>query len=121
MADTPAVRLAHVPDSASAGPVEEPPSTDPKAHAAAVLSAAVEALLLPAEQAAALCAVSPATWYRMAAAGRCPAAIRLSRGCVRWRADELREWIAAGCPSRREWEARRAADNASGRPRQAGR
>jgi prophage regulatory protein len=76
------------------------------------------ALLLAARQAAALCGVSLATWWRMDAAGRCPAPIRLSPGCVRWRRDELESWIQSGCPSRREWEARR---NANGRPRQAGR
>jgi predicted DNA-binding transcriptional regulator AlpA len=45
----------------------------------------------------------------MVSAGRCPAPLRLSRGCVRWRAGELAEWVAAGCPPRREFEARRAA------------
>jgi predicted DNA-binding transcriptional regulator AlpA len=74
----------------------------------------VEALLLTADQAAALCGVSAATWYRMASAGRCPAPVRLSRGCVRWRAEELRDWIKGGCPPRGEWEARRAAGNGRG-------
>jgi predicted DNA-binding transcriptional regulator AlpA len=73
-------------------------------------------LLLTADQAATLCGLSPATWYRMSSAGRCPGPLRLSRGCVRWRAEELRDWIAAGCPGRREWQARRAAENANGRP-----
>ena len=94
-------------------PLRPTPEPDP--------TPAVEPLLLPADRAAALCGVSPATWYRMASAGRCPAPVRLSRGCVRWRAEELRDWIAAGCPSRREWEARRAADSAGARPRPAGR
>jgi predicted DNA-binding transcriptional regulator AlpA len=76
---------------------------------------AVEPLLLAAAEAARLCGVSPASWYRLVSAGRCPAPVRLSRGCVRWRAEELRDWIAAFCPSRREWEVRRAVD-ASGRP-----
>ena len=51
----------------------------------------------------------------MASAGRCPAPLRLA-GCVRWRREELRDWIAAGCPPRREWEGRRAAENVTGRP-----
>jgi predicted DNA-binding transcriptional regulator AlpA len=105
------LRPAPAPDTA-------PAPADPLAHLRDRPEApAVEPLLAPADQAAALCAVSPATWYRMAAAGRCPAPVRLSPGCVRWRLDELREWITAGCPSRREWEARRAAANAGGRPR----
>jgi predicted DNA-binding transcriptional regulator AlpA len=69
--------------------------------------AAAEPLLLDARQAAALCGVSPATWYRMAAAGCCPAPLRLSRGCVRWRSEELRRWVEAGCPDRRTWNAMR--------------
>ncbi len=67
------------------------------------------ALLVDAAEAARLCGVSPATWYRMAAAGRTPAPVRLSRGCVRWRAGELAEWVGAGCPDRRTWEALQAA------------
>lgn len=66
-------------------------------------------LLLPARQAAQLCGVSVATWHRMVAAGRTPAPIRLSAGCVRWRRDELADWVAAGCPGRRAWNAMRVA------------
>jgi predicted DNA-binding transcriptional regulator AlpA len=73
-------------------------------------------LLLDGRDAARLCGVSPATWYRMVAAGRCPAPVRLSAGCVRWRAQELRAWVEAGCPDRRTWEALRAARR-DGRPR----
>jgi predicted DNA-binding transcriptional regulator AlpA len=79
----------------------------PEAGRPASLAAAVEPLLLSARQAAALCAVSLASWHRMNAAGRCPAPLRLSPGCVRWRAEELRDWIAAGCPARAQWQARR--------------
>jgi predicted DNA-binding transcriptional regulator AlpA len=90
---------------------------DSAAHRDATASAALSveagrpasALLLTARQAAAMCGVSLATWHRMVSAGRCPAPLRLSRGCVRWRAGELAEWVAAGCPPRREFEARRAA------------
>ena len=38
--------------------------------------------------------------------GRLPRPIRLGRS-IRWRADEIREWLAAGAPSRDRWEARR--------------
>jgi predicted DNA-binding transcriptional regulator AlpA len=89
----------------------------PEAGRLVSADAAVGPLLLSADQAAALCGVSPATWYRMGSAGRCPSPVRLSRGCVRWRAEELRDWIAAGCPSRREWEARRDAVSGNNRPR----
>jgi predicted DNA-binding transcriptional regulator AlpA len=63
-------------------------------------------LLIPAPEAARLSGVSPATWHRLAAAKKVPAPVRLG-GRVLWRAAELREWIAAGCPDRRTWEARR--------------
>jgi predicted DNA-binding transcriptional regulator AlpA len=112
--DVPSVRIVPAPDGT---PAVEVLHDHPAAGRPASLAAAVEPLLLSADQAAALCGVSPATWYRMASAGRCPAPLRLSRGCVRWRTQELRDWIGGGCPSRREWEARRAAINASGRPR----
>ena len=101
MAADPVVRLAPVPD-------DPPILADPQAHLRGRPKApAVEALLVSADQAASLCGVSPATWYRMAAGGRCPAPVRLSRGCVRWRVEELRTWITAGCPDRRTWEALR--------------
>ncbi len=78
------------------------------------------ALLLRARDAAAVCGVSLATWHRWHASARCPAPVRIG-ATVRWRADELRSWVEAGCPSRREWEARRAAGNANGQLRRAGR
>jgi predicted DNA-binding transcriptional regulator AlpA len=40
------------------------------------------------------------------AAGRLPAPLKLG-GSTRWRVAELRDWVAAGCPSRTDWEARR--------------
>jgi predicted DNA-binding transcriptional regulator AlpA len=67
----------------------------------------VEPLLVPAPEAGRLSGVSEATWYRLAAAKRVPAPIRLG-GRVLWRVAELREWVEAGCPDRRTWEARRA-------------
>jgi predicted DNA-binding transcriptional regulator AlpA len=73
------------------------------------LAAAVAPLLLTARQAAALIAVSPATWFRMAAAGRTPAPVRLSPGCVRYSREILVEWIRQACPARKEFEARKAA------------
>jgi predicted DNA-binding transcriptional regulator AlpA len=103
------------PDPAPAGPVED---LDGPAAGQAAGAAAVEPLLVPAPDAARLCGVSEATWYRLVSARRCPAPVRLTRGCVRWRAEELREWIAAGCPPRREWEARQGAP---GRPGGTGR
>ena len=72
-------------------------------------------LLVRAPEAAHLCGVSEASWHRLRAAGRTPAPLRLG-GSVVWRMEELREWCEAGCPARREWETRRAAQD-NGRSR----
>jgi predicted DNA-binding transcriptional regulator AlpA len=96
-------------------PAPPPPPPALPAPAAAAVPPAPAALLLRAREAAALCAVSLATWWRWHAAGRCPAPVR-NGSTVRWRAEELRSWVEAGMPARKEWAARRAA-NASGRPR----
>jgi predicted DNA-binding transcriptional regulator AlpA len=77
----------------------------------------VEPLLVPAATAAPLCGVSEASWYRLKAAGKLPAPVRLG-GRVLWRVEELRRWCAAGCPDLRTWQ---ALEHAGGRPRQAGR
>lgn len=63
---------------------------------------AINPLLLSARDAARLCGVSVKTWRRWDSAGRVPIPIRIG-GAVRWRADELHQWINAGCPGRREW------------------
>lgn len=60
-------------------------------------------LLLTARQAAELCGRSLRTWRSWDSAGVIPRPIRIRR-CTLWRADELREWIQAGCPGRRQWE-----------------
>jgi predicted DNA-binding transcriptional regulator AlpA len=63
-------------------------------------------LLLSARNLAAMMSLSIATVRRLDAAGKLPRPIRLA-GSVRWRADELRRWCDAGCPTRGEWEALR--------------
>jgi predicted DNA-binding transcriptional regulator AlpA len=62
-------------------------------------------LVLRAPEAAALCKVAVRTWRAWDAAGRIPQPVRIGRLTL-WRVDELREWIAAGCPRRQEWENR---------------
>jgi predicted DNA-binding transcriptional regulator AlpA len=62
--------------------------------------------LLRASQAAKLCGVSLRTWRTWDSAGRIPAPVRIGSRSVFWRADELRAWVAAGCPRRADWEAR---------------
>jgi predicted DNA-binding transcriptional regulator AlpA len=63
------------------------------------------ALLVTAKQAASMCGKSLRTWRTWDAAGLIPRPVRIGRSTL-WRVDELREWVAAGCPCRQEWEAR---------------
>jgi predicted DNA-binding transcriptional regulator AlpA len=62
-------------------------------------------LLLTAKQAATMVGKSLRTWRTWDSAGWIPRPVRIGRSTL-WRADELREWVAAGCPRRAEWEAR---------------
>ena len=66
----------------------------------------IERLLIRREGAARVCDMSLRTWDRAVAAGKTPAPVRVGgSGTPRWRVDELRAWITAGCPDRRRWEA----------------
>lgn len=62
-------------------------------------------ILVDARQAAALLGIGLRTLRTMDAAGRLPAPVRLSPGCVRWRHAELKDWADAGCPDRSTWQA----------------
>ena len=55
------------------------------------------ASLLSAEKLAALLDISVRTLWRLRAAGKLPAPVRLG-GSVRWRAQEIAIWIERGCP-----------------------
>jgi excisionase family DNA binding protein len=67
-------------------------------------------LLISAARAAALLNIGPTHFYGLIRMGKLgPQGIRLGRS-VRWRADELRDWVTAGCPRREVWEAQRNAD-----------
>jgi predicted DNA-binding transcriptional regulator AlpA len=67
------------------------------------VSAVPSPLLLRAADAAALCKVSLRTWRGWDVAGRVPQPVRIGRA-VFWRLDELRAWVAAGCPDRGIWQ-----------------
>jgi predicted DNA-binding transcriptional regulator AlpA len=83
--------------------MRRPPGAGATTDLAAELGAAP--LLLTARQAASLCSKSLRTWRTWDAIGWIPRPIRIGRSTL-WRADEIRAWIAAGCPRRAEWEAR---------------
>jgi predicted DNA-binding transcriptional regulator AlpA len=65
---------------------------------------AVTALAVSAEGAARLCGVSRSQWWKLHSAGKVPLPVYLGSKAPRWRVDELRAWLAAGCPNRQEWQ-----------------
>jgi len=64
---------------------------------------AIEPLLCPAAEVAQLLGISRSAFYSLLSSGRIgPLPVRLGRS-VRWRAEELAEWVRAGCLSRDRW------------------
>ena len=70
-------------------------------------------LLISARAAAEVCGTSLRTWRSWDAAGAIPRSVRIGRS-RRWRVEELRAWIDAGCPNRRAWESRLGPPSRSG-------
>jgi excisionase family DNA binding protein len=56
-----------------------------------------EPRLLSASLAASYCSVSVRTWHRCRASGKIPLPVRVG-GLVRWKREELDQWIDFGCP-----------------------
>jgi predicted DNA-binding transcriptional regulator AlpA len=107
-ADT--IPLRPAPDPAPPDPAEAPHAAEVsgrKARAESSRAAAVEPLLVDTEQAAAACGIGRATWFRLKSAGKTPAPVKLA-GRVLYRVEDLRLWVSLGCPSRKEFEARKA-------------
>lgn len=67
-----------------------------------------EAILLSAAQCAKMCGISRRSWFRLNASAKVPACVRVGFS-PRWVRKTLERWIAMGCPSRKEFEARKAA------------
>ncbi len=110
-----AVRLA-VHDSPLAATSEAPapsPGDDPLAAALKLLReirdilAASAAELVAAPGAGAMSGVSESGWWRAHASQKVPAPVKIGNRTL-WRTQELRGWIAAGCPDRKTWEAMKA-------------
>jgi predicted DNA-binding transcriptional regulator AlpA len=57
-------------------------------------------LLIPALDLARMMQISTRTLWRMRSAGQLPEPVRLG-GTVRWRMEEIKNWIDDGCPSQR--------------------
>ncbi len=66
-------------------------------------AAETESMLIDAKESAALCGVAVSTWYNLLASSRVPKPVRLGRS-VKWRREELKAWIGAGCPARSVWD-----------------
>ena len=66
-------------------------------------AAEISPLAVDAADAARLLGISPAHLFSLKAQGKFgPAPMRLGRA-VRYRVDELKAWLGAGCPSRSKW------------------
>ncbi len=62
-----------------------------------------EPCLISADAVARLLDVSVRSLWRLRSAGQVPQPVRLG-GAVRWRLDEIKKWIADGCPARQARE-----------------
>jgi predicted DNA-binding transcriptional regulator AlpA len=69
---------------------------------------AVEPELVDIQGLAQLLSRSEGALHRDDAAGRMPSAVRIG-GSKRWRISEIRAWVRAGCPCRKDWNAMRKA------------
>jgi len=77
-------------------------------QAAAQEQARPDKLLGDAKDIARILGISTATLWRYSSSGRLgPKPIPLSNGCTRWRVDEIKDWVEAGCPDRKSWLAMR--------------
>ncbi len=72
-------------------------------HAAPPVIVIVEPLLMGSAVAARVTGMSARSCQRLAAEGAVPEPITFGRKRL-WRLDELREWVALGCPSRERFE-----------------
>jgi excisionase family DNA binding protein len=61
-------------------------------------------LLLSVDETAAMIGVHKTHLYALHNSGKLPLPVRLGRRTL-WRADELKAWVAAGCPNRKQWQA----------------
>ena len=66
-------------------------------------------LLVDARGAGRLLSLSRATVFAMNSAGKIPRPLRPGIKDPRWSVAELRAWIEGGCPTREQWETRKAA------------
>jgi len=65
----------------------------------------LQPMLVDVKKVAFLLGISRAAFLRLHACERTPRAIKLGARTL-WRVDEIRDWVAAGCPARERWEIR---------------
>jgi predicted DNA-binding transcriptional regulator AlpA len=63
-------------------------------------------LVLTAAEAAEMFQKSVRTWRNWDITGKIPKPMRIGRS-IYWQPEELKAWVAAGCPDRETWEAMR--------------
>lgn len=59
-------------------------------------------LLMTAQEAWMLCGMKKTTWYKNQSRKKIPAPVRVN-GFIRWRRQEILDWIEAGCPPQSKW------------------
>ncbi|MCG3138981.1 MAG: hypothetical protein HJJLKODD_02853 [Phycisphaerae bacterium] len=59
---------------------------------------------MTAKDAARLLGISRGQFWKLHSMGKTPLPVRLGAKAPRWRLDELRKWLAAGCPDRLTWQ-----------------
>ena len=91
------------------------PFTQSQSEAEPSQQAGFPSLLVDIAQLCVLLSRSRASLFRDDAAGRLPRALKIG-GAKRWRYEDIAEWVRQGCPDRRTFEARQAAQG-NGRPR----
>ena len=67
--------------------------------------------LLTAKAVGDMLSLSKRAVFRMRSAGLICSPITVGAGAIRWRQSDIEQWIALGCPSKSEFEARKEAEN----------
>ena len=70
-------------------------------------------LLISAAELGKLLGVNKSTVWSWHSSGRIPLPVHIG-GTTRWKAEEIRRWVEAGCPPRAQWELLRAGERPRG-------
>jgi len=66
--------------------------------------------LLSAKAVGEVLSLSKRQIFRMRSAGLICSPVKVGAGAIRWRQSDIKQWIALGCPSKSEFEARKEAE-----------